>query len=139
MYRHTGLLRLVYRRQRRTPLDGRQPAGVAVGHDLQRALRWQRPQQFQAVLADAGTVADVLFTQFQSPLQGDAGTGARLKPGHRLLHLLQCPAQVDRGWPGLQKGRHGGLEVLVRSVAGKFQGQAESCRDAYQRGAAHLH
>jgi hypothetical protein len=52
--------RRIHRRQRGAVVDGRQPAGVAVGHHFEPARRPGRRSKWQPVVADAAALLDVL-------------------------------------------------------------------------------
>ena len=64
MDRDSGARRLVNRRQRRPPVDGREPARVAMGEDVHRATGipvCRCANQPRAVIADGGAAGDVLL------------------------------------------------------------------------------
>ena len=69
-----GVVRLVDRRERRAPVDGGEPAGIAMGQhvDGRRPLRAARLRSARAVLADRLAARDVLV--------GDRGGLARRPP-----------------------------------------------------------
>ncbi len=107
-------------RERRAPIDGREPAGIAVGQDVDpfaAFLLGMRLDQPEAMLADLAIGLDVLLADL-----GGAGVGCGDAPvarliAHGLLHLIERPAKIDGGGAGGGEGRASLFERLIRRVA----------------------
>ena len=91
-----GVSRRVNRGQRRAVVDGRQPAGVAVGHQIQAgSLFRQRAQVVQPVFTNAPALFGVFFRDAGGFLPGRRSAlrdGQGMQQG---LHACQCPVQID--------------------------------------------
>src|SRR5439155_10462953 len=71
MDRDAGIVRLVDRRQCRAPVDGGEPAGVAVGEGVDAlAARLEAADLAEAMLADAPADLDILVADFGRALVG---------------------------------------------------------------------
>src|SRR4029077_8412012 len=71
MDRQTGIVRLVDRRQRRAPVDGGEPACIAVGEGIEAwAARLEPADLAQAMLADAPADLDILVADLGRALVG---------------------------------------------------------------------
>src|SRR5262249_6685266 len=98
------------------PIDASEPAGIAMGEDVDAPaalLLRMRADQPKAMLADPVVGLDVLIADL-----GGAGVSrcdalvARLI-AHRLLHLLERPAEIDGGGTGCGEPIAGAVERLV--------------------------
>ena len=143
MQRHAALVRLVDRRQRRAAIDGGEPAGVAVGEDVDRLLvllaLGRHQDGLEAVLADAPVGLDVVLADLRRALVGCRQPSLPRQIAHRAQHLLQRPAQVDGGGALRGQQRDGAVDGLVGGVRAQRQANAVGGRGADQRRAAHLH
>ena len=143
MHRHPGVARLEDRRQRRAPIDRRQPAGVAMGQYVERTLLPFLPpvilEQGERVLPDGPVRRNILIADF-----GGAGIGGldpvrRRQRAQTVAHVVQRPAQVDSRRPGCPQPVAGGFERLVRGIAAQGQAQAIGRRRPDQWRPAHPH
>ena len=140
MDRQPGIVRGVDRRQRRAPVDGGQPAGVAVGQHLQAlAARLQAADFRQAMLADAPADLDVFVADL-----GGAPVGRLAPPGRRQrsqqgTQVVERPAQVHRRRPGLQQHPVGARQHGIGRVGRHGERHAVGGGGADQRRAAHDH
>ena len=141
MHRHAGIVRGVDRRQRRAVVDGGQPAGVAVGHHVQRLAvgNDQLVPQLESVLADGCVLGNVLLGDGSS---FGPGSGAALLGRQRSKHAFhtgQRPVQVDGGRPRRAEDGDGFGQPGVGSFEIEGDGQSVGCRGADQGRTAHLH
>ncbi len=109
VHRHAAIMRHVDRRRRRAPIDGRQPSGVAMGQDVDRAsaLAMDRFDQGQAGFADAPVQGDVLVAEGARARPRGLGAfrrGERRDDGPDVVERI---AQVDGGRPARQQGAIG--------------------------------
>src|SRR5690242_784035 len=79
MDRQAGLVRLVDRRKRGAPIDGGEPAGIAMGEGVEAlaVARLERTDQRQAILADAPADLHILVADLGGPLVGGVAAAAR--------------------------------------------------------------
>ena len=143
MDRDAGVMRHVDRRQRRAPIDAGEPAGIAMGEDVERL----RPfffaaaslQNLEAVLADGAAHLDILVRDLRGLRPGDRGALLARMVAQHVAHALQRPAQIDRGRPRLGEHVVRAVERLVRRILAHRERDAVSRRRADQRRAAHDH
>ena len=141
---NTGAVRLEDRRERRAPVDGGEPAGVAMREHVDgqsiTPLRGDILDERRAVLADRGAHRDVLVGDRARPRdrrprsRSVTGSGSEPRP-----HALERPAQVDRGRPALDQEIEGAGEPGVARVLGRGERHAIGGGRADQRRAAHNH
>ena len=124
-------------------VDRRQPAGVAMGEDIDRFAGLlafsQPPEELEAVAADRAVDLDILVGD--SRRLGVGGGGARLRserPETR-ARRVQRPAQVDRGRPGRRKLVPRGGERRVARILAHGEREPVSRRRPDQRRAANPH
>ncbi|KFB70207.1 MAG: hypothetical protein CAPSK01_000042 [Candidatus Accumulibacter vicinus] len=126
--------------QRRPVVDGRQPAGVAVGHDLDApALADLCAQPLQAVLADAAALLHILLgdpARFEPRRLGAQWRRQRHQAG---LQARQRPVQIDRRRPRRPEPPDRGEQGGVIGTRGERQRDPISGGDPDQRCAAYLH
>ena len=141
MHRDAGVVRGIDGGERGAAVDRRQPAGIAVGHDMQRvAARDQLlAPQGEAVGADGGVLGDVFVGDGGGLGPSGGGAGFRRQRGERRLHARQRPVQIDRRRTRRpqQRGRFG--EAPVGRLEGECDGHPVGGRGADQRRAADLH
>ena len=142
--RNARVVRRVDARQRRPPVDRRQPARVAVGEHLDRlpgggAPRAGGADQRQRVRADRAVDGDVLVGDRVGG--GARGVGARVGRQRRQArrHRVQRPAQVDGGGPRRQQRRARGGQRAVGRIRPHRQPDPVRRRRADERRAPHLH
>ena len=136
------VMRAIDRRKRRAPVDASEPAGIAMGEDVDHRpilLVGMRADDAEPMLAYSAVGLHILVAD-----RGGAGEGggdalvARLV-AYRLLHLVERPAKIDGG--GTRGGKH--LASPVERCVGGVVAQPE--RDpvgggrADQRRPPHLH
>ena len=93
----------------------------------------------QPVLADAAAGLDVLVADLGCALVGRRDALIARQVLHGAAHLLQRPAQVDRGRALLGQEFDGAIDGLVGGVLPDRHGEAVGGGGADQRRAAHLH
>ena len=140
--RDTVVIGAVDRRQRRTPIDGGEPAGVAMGENvdaLTALLVGMRLDQPVAVLADLAAGFHVVVADLGG--LGIGGSHPRLARlvAHRLLHLAERPAKIDGRGPCRGERLAGPLERVVRYVIAERKGCAIGRGGADQRRTPDLH
>ena len=106
------------RAERGAPVDGRQPAGVAVGEDVQAAsgLLGRRFQDRRPVAADGLAGGDVLFRDAAGFVPGGGGALGSGEGFHEGGDPLHRPAQVDRRRPGSDERVAGSRQAIVGGV-----------------------
>ncbi len=138
---NAGIVRRIDRRQCGAAVDGGQPAGVAVGHHVQRLAVGddQVVPQAQAMLADGGVLRDVLVGDGGG--LGPGGGAARIgrQRRQRAFHARQRPVQIDRRRARRPQQRRGLGEAPVGGLEVERKGQPVGGGGADQRRAAHLH
>ena len=91
------------RRERRAPIDAGEPAGVAMGEDVELAHAWRGffrqnfAENFEAVTADGFVDRDILVAQLGGAFarrRSRRFSGGKLRD--RGLHLVERPVQIDR-------------------------------------------
>ena len=101
--REAAIVRQIDRRRRRSPVDRRQPAGVAMRQDVDGFAgllgRGDRLDQRQTMPADFPVDRHILFGDLTGALIGglaraEGGSGRKRPP-----HLVERPFQIDRGRP----------------------------------------
>ena len=124
-------------------VDGGQPAGIAVGQDVDRFAgllgRGDLPDDLQAVLADAAVELDILVGDLGGPPIGGLGALGRRQGRQHAAHLVQRPAQIDGGRARLVQLVPDLVERRVRRIVAHLDGDAIGGGDADQRRAAHPH
>jgi hypothetical protein len=143
MDRNAFVVRLIDRRRRGAPVDGGEPAGIAVGEHVHRLAGLfrcgDRLDQFQAVAPDRGVDLHVLIGDLiRPPVRGGDAILARAV-AHRRQHLVQRPLQVDRGRPRGEQERTGAFQRRVGRILAQRQRDAVGRDRADQRCTAHLH
>ena len=113
-------MRHVDRRRGRTPVHRPQPAGIAVGQDVDRLVGTLClvgvANDLQAMAADGFADRDILVGDFTAQRAGPVHPFGR---GHRqqgLPHAFQGPAKIHRGWTGGDQLPVGGFHGLVRRI-----------------------
>ena len=138
-----AVVRLVDGRERRAAIDAGEPAGVAVGEDvdaLARLLaRGDRLDQLRPVHADGAVGLDVGVADLGGALVGGGDAPLARQVAHGGAHLVQRPAQVDGGRALLGEVADGAVERLVGGILAQRETDAVGRRGADQRRAAHLH
>ncbi len=137
--------RLVDGRQRRAPIDGGQPAGIAMGQDIEAsrpggaAFFPQVGEQGGAVAADRFAQVGILVGQARGFFIGGGGALAFRQRQQQTQHVVDAPAQIDRGRTRRHQQRGGLPQGVVARLSLGCQRHAVSGGDADQRGAAHPH
>ena len=108
------LVRLVDRRERRAPIDGRQPTRVAVREHVDARLV-DGLDEGLAVVADRFARGDIVVGDLRGRGIRHGFSLACMHPRERALHLIQCPPQVDRGRARLRELGTGGVERDARA------------------------
>ena len=135
MQRDAGVMRQIDRRQGGAVIHRRQPAGIAMGEDvdgLAGLLCSDLPDDFQAMLADGHRHRHIFV-----------GDGGGFGPGQlralvarlveqRVPHAIQRPAQIDGGGPGLSQHVVNAGEIFVGGIAAHRQRQAIGAHRADQ-------
>ncbi len=141
MHRHTGIVRGVDRRQGGAPIDGGQPAGVAVGHHVQRLAVGddQVFPELQPMLADGGVLGHIFIGNRPGFLPRSLVAGFRRQRLQYVFHARQGPVQIDcRRARRPQKRRCFG-QAPIGSLEFQRNRQPVGGGGADQRGTAHLH
>ena len=117
MQRNACVMRHVDRRERGAPIDAGEPAGIAMGEDVERCrllFRGRFAEDFEAVLADACGRSRHLRRRWRRLRARRAARAfvARLI-AHRIAHALQRPAQIDRRGARLEQHVVGAVERFV--------------------------
>ena len=132
-----GIVGLVDRRERGAPIDGGEPAGVAMGQDVDRARRW-RPacDQRQPVSTDAPRSAATSSSAIAaaSRVGGARRRSSAVRVAEPGRASVERPAQIDRGGAG------GGQQPASRSVQASVEdrraGRGTGRRRRWRRSAA---
>ena len=142
--RNAGVVRHVDRRGRGAPIDRREPAGVAVGEHVHRLAASCARRSSSISLSPCRPIAWLIATSSSADLGGAPRRPRRRASSRGWLrtaadHLVERPAQIDRGRP--RRGEHGAgaLEIFVGGVGAQREAQAVGRRRPDQRRAAHLH
>ena len=143
MDRDPLLHRDVDRRRRGAVIDGRQPAGIAVCQDVDRLARLlalgDLADDLEPVAANGAVELDVVVGHLgRAGISGLGATSGR-KRLERLAHLVQRPAQVDRGRPRRVQRLPGRVEGCIGRVVAHLQRDPVGRRHADQGCAAHPH
>ena len=134
--------RAVDRRQRGAPIDRRQPAGVAMRQNLDRAAAFaalRRGDQIDTVVADRAVDRDILLGNLGGAGERGVMPAARRQREERTAHRFKRPTQVDRCRPGRGEHVDRARQRRIRRVGGGGEGNAVGRRRADQRRAAHRH
>ena len=126
-------------RQRCTPLDRRQPTGVAVRHDIELLAVLDVLEELRAVQANKLTVRDVLRPQRDCLVEGGLRPRIFRQVRHGFRHLLQCPAQIHCRRTSRQQFVTSRVEAISGGIIRQRLGKAKSRGDADKRRAANLH
>ena len=133
----SGVMRQVDRRGRRAPVDRGQPAGVAVGQDIDALAvllgRGDLLDQGKAVLADAPVDGDVLVGNLGGARVGRVGALRRRQRPQQRAHFVERPAQIDRGRPRRDQRLIGAVE---RGVGADPRASPAPCRTRRSRRSA---
>ncbi len=138
-----GIMRLVDRRQRGTPIDTGEPARIAMGQNVEGFarlfLRRRVPNDFETMLADGLADFDILVGNARGLGPGQVcALFARLIAQH-IAHALERPAQIDGGGTGFGQFVMGAIKCLVGGILFHRQCHAIRGGGADQRRAAHQH
>ena len=128
--------------ERRPPIDGREPAGIAMGEDVDRCaafLLGMRADQPEAMLADLTVGLDVLVADFGGTGEGGSNPSVARLVAHGLLHLIERPTEIDRGRTRGGKDRASPLQRLVGRVAAERERHPVSGGRPDQGRPPHLH
>ena len=140
--RNAGIVRLVDRRQRRAPVDGGEPACIAMGEgiDAPAFVAWlQFTDEAQPVFADAAANLGILVADLGGAAVGGlAAVGGRQRRQQCAL-VVERPAQVDRRGPRLQQHRVGTCQHRIGRIGRHGERHAVGRGGADQRGAANDH
>ena len=141
MDRQSGVVRHVDGCQGRTPLDGRQPARIAVRHDLERPPFFTRQalEQHKTVSPDRGVDRLILGADRGGCDVGRVDALAGRQRSQRGLDSLECVFQVDRGRSSGAQLRQRGIQPRVRRIGGERETDAVRGGGADQGRTAHDH
>ncbi len=137
-----GVMRHIDRRERGAPVHAGEPAGIAVGEDVDGFARLALgglADQRQAVFADLAAGLDVLIAKGAGARIGASEPALARLVAHRGQHLVERPAQVHRRRARGHQRLAGRLQRFVRGILAQGETYAISRRRADQRRAAHLH
>ena len=139
-----ALVRGVDRRGRGAPIDGGEPAGVAMGENLDRFARLffargDRLDELHPVPADRPVDGDVLLADRGRARIGRGDARGLGEPVDRGADLVEPPFEVDRGRPRGKQRRIGALERGIGGIGAQRQAQPIGGGRPDQRRAAHLH
>jgi hypothetical protein len=133
----------VDRRQGGAPVDGGEPAGVAVGEDVDRpaaaALRPESVDECEAMLADGPIHRNIFIADRCRKLVGRLDPLIFGQSPDGIAHALQRPAEVDGGWSRLREFLLRRDHRGVRGIVAQGQAQPVRCGRADERRAAHDH
>ena len=142
MDRQAALEGEIDRRRGGAPIHGREPAGIAMGQDLDRlALAPCRRglDQRQPGLADGPVDRHILLGDRRRLAIGQRRALGRPAVAQGVLHAVQRPAQIDRGGPCRGQQLMGRLHRRVARIGAGRQRHAIGGGRPDQRRAAHLH
>ena len=141
MHRDAVIMRAVDDAERRAPVDAGDPAGVAMGEDVDRpgpALAFIRvADQRQSVLGDRSIGGDVLFGEPVGHGKRRIGPLGLRQAGNLAPHDVERPAQIDRRRPRRQQPVVRGGKARIGRITVERNGQPIGAADADQRRAAH--
>src|SRR5258706_10908595 len=91
MNRNAGIMRLIYRRERSSPIDASEPASIAMGKHIQwAAFECRRIRDyFLPVISDQAARLHIIIGQPACLCVGGGNTLGGGKPHKSLSHLLQ--------------------------------------------------
>ena len=124
------------------PIDGRGPAGVAMGQHVDTPaalLLCDLADDLQPVQPDLAVDLHILVANLGGAAIGGLGAGLGRKRLQDARHLIQRPFQVDRGRPGFVQHLPCFLQRDVRGIGGHLHRDAIGRRRPDQRRAAHPH
>ena len=131
MKRQPGVMRQIHRRGCGAVVSGRQPPRVAMRQDVERAPRIfgvvlcvKRAEQCQSMLANGARQADIFFDDGIGAGKGRLGARSGRQRTHRMVDLVECPAQVYRRRARRVEHRVGIGQRCVRRIGGKRQRQS---------------
>ncbi len=143
MDRNAPIIRLIDGRERRSPVNGGQPAGVAMGEDIELALLSLRfpyaTEDLQPVIADSAVDRDVLIADLRRLLIGRRYTLALRQRQEQLLHRADGPSEVDRRRSRRNQCLAHFPQGAVAGVRPEADTDAIGRRRPDQRRAAHQH
>ena len=132
VHRNAGVVRTVDDAERRAPVDAGDPAGVAMGEDVDRSDRALGlvglADQRQPVLGDRRIGGDVFFGEPVGNGEGRIGTIGLRQARNLAPDDVERPAQIDRGRPCRQQPSMGGGKAGVGSVMVERDGQTRRRR-----------
>ena len=143
MHGNAGIMRLVDGRGGGAPVDGREPAGIAMGENIDRLAgrlaRRRGADEGEAVIADRRTERDILVGDASGAGQGCRRAFAGRQRHDEPAHPLERPGEIDGGRPGRGETFAGAGETRVGCVFAQSKGDAIGGGHADERRAAHPH
>ena len=139
---NAGVVREIDRRGRGAVIDRRQPAGVAMRQDVERAigvLRVEGAEQREAMRADRLVERDVLVADRIGARESGGGAVGGGEGADCGGDLVERPFEVDRGRARFEQQRVSGIQCGVRSILGQRHREAVRGGRADQRSAARPH
>src|SRR4029077_14770381 len=103
-------------RERRAPIDASEPAGIAMGEDvdaLALLALGMRPNDPKPMLADPAVILHVLVADLCGSGIGCGQARVPRQIANRLLHLVERPAEIDCGRARGRERLAGTIERLV--------------------------
>ncbi len=139
---NAGVMRQIDRRQGGAVIHRRQPAGIAMGEDVELLPGFfggDALDDFQAMFADGFAHGHVFIGDGGGLGPSQRGALVAGTVQKRVPHAAQGPAQINGGGAGLRQHVMHPRKIFIGGIAAHFQRQAVGRHGADQRGAAGLH
>ena len=141
--RQAGVVGEIDRRGGGAPVDGGEPAGVAMGEDVERPagglVRGEGAEQRQPGLADAAVDRDILIAKGGGEVARPRSAGSRRQRLQVRAGAVERPAEVDGGRPGREQRGVRPVQSRVGRIGAQSEPETVGGRRADERSAAHEH
>src|SRR5262249_41282782 len=143
MDRNTLVMGAVDWRQRGTPVDGGEPAGIAVRKNIDPGARTLAlpglRDQVYPVVADSAVCRDISLGDLTAPRQSYGKPMVFRHIDQRPPHLCERPTQIDCGRARLGEHRYRRIKPGMGGICGAPESDAVSGGGTDQRRSANLH
>ena len=141
MHGNAGVMRLVDGRGGGAPVDGREPAGIAMGENIDGLAgglaRRRGPDEGEAMIADRRAERDILLGDASGAGKGCRRAFAGRQRHDEPTHPFERPGEIDGGRPCRGQTFAGAGEAGVGRVFAQSKGDAIGGGHADERRAAH--